>query len=263
MLMSLRQHVSEFTSTLISPAQDNENRFVEKIKESSKISPQLAIDIYRNNTRGARINALMAVYPACKNILGNDIFQSIAKEYVSADVIGSSDLNHYGETFNQHLGLILNAGRLPAEYHYLPDLARLEFLLHTAYYADDDPVFDFELFEFRVENRQPIYLQASASLGLLAFQNPIHEIWMNNYREIKNGNENVQAITEKQYLLIHRDEYTPVVVAINYCEYQLIDAFINKRSLQAAIDSIDCVIDCNLDVILPNIIAKKWIVGVK
>ena len=259
MLMNLRQHVSEFTSILISPAQDNENSFVEKIKESSKISPQLAIDIYRNNTRGARINALKAVYPACKNILGNNIFQSIAKEYVSADVTGSSDLNLYGETFDQHLELILNAGRLPAEYHYLPDLARLEFLFHAAYYAADDPVFNFELFEFRVENGQPIYFQASVSLGLLVFQNPIHEIWMNNYREIKNCTENVQAITEKQYLLIHRDECTPVVVPINYCEYQLIDAFINKRSLQAAIDSIDC----NIGEILPNLIAKKWIVAVK
>lgn len=263
MLMSLQQHVAEFTSTLISPAQDSEDTFVKKIKPSSKISPQLAIDIYRNNRRGARINALKAVYPACKNILGDEIFQSLAKEYVNADVIGSSDLNRYGEVFNQHLDLILNAGRLPAEYDYLPDLARLEFLLHAAYYADHDLMFDFEIFESRVENGQQIYLQASASLGLLAFQNPIHEIWMNNHREINNGRENVQAITETQYLLIHREKYTPVVVVINYCEYQLIDAFINNRSLQAAIDSIDCVIDCDLDAILPNLIAKKWIVGVK
>lgn len=259
MLMSLQQHVAEFTSVLISPSLEEKYSFVKKIKQSSKISPQLAIDIYRNNTRGSRVNALKAVYPACKNILGDDIFQSIAKEYVSADVIGSSDLNHYGEAFDQHLDLILDAGRLPAEYNYLSDLARLEFMVHAAYYADDDPVFDFELFEFRVENEQAIYFQPSASLGLLAFQTPIHEIWMNNHREIKNGNENVQAITETQYLLIHREEYIPVVVAINYCEYQLINAVINNRSLQVAIDSVDC----DIDVILPSLIAKKWIVGVK
>lgn len=259
MLMHLQQHVAEFSSVLIDPSLEEKKLFINKIKDSSKISPQLAIDIYKNNTRGARVNALKAIYPACKNILGDDIFHAIAKEFVNADVIGSSDLNDYGVAFDQHLMSILKAGRLPEQYHYFPDLARLELLVHAAYYANDDPIFDFELFESSVQKGKQIFFRMSDSLGLLAFQTPVYEIWKNNYKPESFGGSSVQSISKTQYLLIHREENIPLVVIINDYEYRMLDAFINNQSLQTVIDTIEC----DVDVILPMLIAKRWVTGIK
>ncbi len=257
--MHLQQHVAEFSSVLIGSSLEEKKSFINKIKKSSKISPQLAIDIYKNNTRVARINALKAVYPACKNILGNDIFHAIAKEYVNADDIGSSDLNNYGVTFDRHLSAILKAGRLPEQYYYLPDLARLELLVHVAYYADDDPAFDFELFESSVQKEKQVFFRMSESLSLLAFHNPIYEIWKKNYKAEGSGGSSVQSISKTQHLLIHREENIPLVLIINECEYQMLEAFINNQSLQAVIDTIDC----DVDEILPMLIAKRWVAGIK
>lgn len=258
MLMSLQQHIAEFASVLLGSSLEDKAVFVEKIKPSSKIPPQLAIDIYRNNTCGSRVNALNAVYPACKNILGDDIFNSIAKEYVATNIIGSSDLNNYGTAFDQHLALMFDAERIPADYNYLPDLARLEFLFHIAYYADDDPIFDFELFERRVQKGQQIYLRTSESLALISFQTPIHQIWISNCKGARYKTENVQALTETQYLLIYREENIPVVTTINHCEHHLLDEIINNQSLQRIVDSIEC----DIEVILPRLISKKWITGI-
>ncbi len=259
MLINLQEHVAEFASVLSRPAPEEKKSFIEKIIPSSKISPQLAIDIYKNNTRGSRVNALKVVYPACKNILGENIFHSIAKEFVDNDMTGASDLNKYGATFDQHLHSIIKEKRLPSRYDYLPDLAQLEFLVHAAYYADDDLAFDFELFENRMHDQQQIYFQLSDSLGLLDFQVPIHEIWISNCKDIKPEKNSVQAITETQYLLIHRKENTPNVFAVNEHEYKLLYAFLNNNSLQTVIDSIEC----NIDVILPKLIANRWITGIR
>jgi hypothetical protein len=246
------------THALAGQAQD-ERDIIPAIKKSSKISPQLALDIYSNNTRGARINALEAIYPACRNILGDDTFRSIASAYVNADAVGASDLNRYGNAFSQHMDSIVGTGRLPEEYSYLADLARLEFMVNAAYYADPEPEFDFELFEQRVLNGEQINFQLNPSLGLLASVYPIHQIWLHNRPELNTRQHShaIRAITDTQYVLVFRDEYIPVVVSVKAHEYQLLEAFANKHSLQDAVEHIGC----DIDVALPKLIANKWITG--
>lgn len=260
----LQQHISEFTLTLCAHQQQAEPGIIERICASSRISPQLALDIYRNNTRGARINALELVYPACKCILGNDTFRSIAQEFVIADSIGTSDLNRYGETFNQHLDVLLSSGRLPSEYAYLPHLASLECKYHAAYYADSDPAFDFELFKHKINSGHPVNLRISHSLGLLATRYPLYAIWQHNHpapgtepNKSRLGHE-VQSIAGMQYLLVFRQKYTPVIEIISEHEYRLLEAFDNNLSLQAIVERIEC----DIDVLLPKLIANKWVVAI-
>ena len=259
MLSTLEQHVSVLTHALAGQAQD-ECDIIPGIKKSSRISPQRALEIYRNNTRGARINALEAIYPTCRNILGDDTFRSIARAYVNADAVGASDLNRYGKAFSQHMDSILDTGRLPEDFSYLADLARLEFMVHAAYYADPDPEFDFQLFEQWVLNGEQINFQLSPSLGLLASAYPIHEIWLHNRPELnkRQHNHDIRAITDTQYLLVYRDKYIPVVVSVKAQEYQLLEAFANKHSLQDVVEQIDC----DIDIMLPGLIANKWITGI-
>ena len=256
----LQQHVSEFTQALIS-RQQHDDEFINRISDASKISPRLAVEIYRNNTHGARVNTLELVYPACKNILGEEAFDAIAREFALVDDAGAADLNQYGEAFSIHLGGLVDAARLPADYAYLQDLASLEYLYHAAYYAAADPQFDFELFEQKVNDGEPLFLQPCASLGLLQSRHPVHEIWQLNHGDSSAepaSSHAVQALQATQYLLVYRDEYRPLVVTVTETEYSLLQAFRQQRSLQWVVDHIHC----DIDVLLPALIAKRWIVGV-
>lgn len=257
----LQQHIAELTRALV--ADNHDHAIIDRIKSTSGISPQLALDIYRNNTRGSRVKALELIYPACFSILGPDTFNAIARAFAAADTEGASDLNRYGDAFGPYLGELIEAGRLPDEFTYLQDLASLEYLVHAAYYADSDPVFDFESFERRVNDGAPVYLQTSASLGLLATPYPVYDIWQINRpaprerSDVKQQHE-VQAINGMQYLLVHRESDIPVVVAINERQYVLLDAFASRRSLQDVIEQFNR----DVDVLLPRLIANKWIVGI-
>jgi len=261
----LAQHLSEFTRALTANPPDGDDGFAPRLMNSSRISPRLALEIYRNNTRGTRIKALEMIYPACKRILGNDTFQAVARGYVIEDTVGAADLNHYAETFSQYLGVLLDADRLADDYAYLPDLASLEFKFHAAYYADSDSVFDFELFEHKVKSGEQVYLQLSASLGMLASRYPLYKIWLHNHpgldtaKNKSNSEHEVEAITAIQYLLIHRDEYIPAVSPVSDHEYRVLEAIDRKHSLQAVINRIDC----DINVVFPKLIANKYIVGIK
>lgn len=255
MLNSLRQHQSEFACALIHH-QGIHKQFVRKITKTSKISPQLALDIYRNNTRGARLKSLEMIYPVCRKILGDEIFHLIGQQYVIEDAEGSSDLNHYGESFNLHLKTLLEAGRLPEDYYYLMDFVSLEYKMHAAYYANTDPVFPFKQFEQMVNNEQQVYFKVSSSLSLMTSEYPIYEIWKSN-KEPQYA-EKIKPIEDMQYLLVYRNDYRSSVVVISENEYNIIKAVFNNISLQEIVSNINC----DVNNIIPVLIANKWIVDI-
>ncbi len=212
MLNILQQHQSEFACALVHH-QSAHKQLVRKISKTSKISPHLALDIYRNNTRSARLKSLEIIYSVCRKILGDEIFYSIAQQYVIEDTEGSSDLNHYGESFNLYLKSLLEAGRLPEEYFYLFDLASLEYKMHAAYYANADPMFSFKQFEQKVNNKQQVYFKISSALGLIVSEYPVYEIWRCNKEQ--QYVEEIKPIEGKQYLLVYRNNYRSSIAVIN------------------------------------------------
>lgn len=256
MLTVLQQHLSDFAGAMMNN-QCASKRLVRKIIRTSKISPQLAVDIYKNNTRGARLKSLEIIYPVCRMILGDQTFHLIGRQFAIEDTEGLSDLNYYGGSFNLHLKSLLQAGRLPEEYIYLSDLASLEYKMHAAYYADTDPVFPFKQFERKVKNNQQVYFKASSALALIASEYPVYEIWRSNkeqqYEEI------IKPVEGRQYLLVYRNSYIPSIAVINENVYSVIKAITNNRSLQEIISNTDC----DINRILPVLIANKWVVGIK
>ena len=255
MLNSLDQHISALTLALADVTQSRENDALDKIKTCSKITPQLALDIYRNNTHGARVHALEDIFPVCVKILGEEVFRLISRDYVNKDKKGMADLNQYGHKFHQHITTLLKMQRLPEDYAYLADLAKLEYLLHSAYYADDDPAFDFKGFEKHLTCRKPTFLKPSHSLGLLQTNYPIRQIWLCNKNQL--GFETVEAINESQFLLVYRKRFKPKIFLINENEFHLIEALINAKSLQEITE--EEKYDTNI--ILPRLIENRWVNG--
>ena len=256
MLNVLQQHQSEFAGALVDHQSDCK-QFIRKITKTSKISPQLALYIYRNNTRGAQLKSLEMIYPVCRKILGDETFHLIGQQYIINNTEGSSDLNHFGESFNLHLKSLLEAGRLPEEYFYLTDLVALEYKIHAAYYANTDPVFPFKLFEQKVNNKRQVYFKVSSALGLIASEYPVYEIWRSNKEQ--QYAEEIKPIEDKQYLLVYRNEYKSSIAVINNNEYSIIKAIINDLSLQEIINNASF----DINHVLPVLITNKWIVGIK
>lgn len=88
--------------------------------------------IYRNTMGAAWVRALSAAYPVLKRLVGEDSFDGLARAYGQAHPADDPDLNRFGA----HLPDFL-AGHAPPEHAYLPDVARLEWLVHEAHYAQD------------------------------------------------------------------------------------------------------------------------------
>jgi uncharacterized protein (UPF0276 family) len=106
------------------------------------LAPQLKGDparlgIYRGNLSSAWRRALASSYPVLRRLLGEACFDAIARAYGRAYPAQDPDLNRFGAGL---AAFVEASGADPASeagQEWLPEFARLEWLVHEAWYAPD------------------------------------------------------------------------------------------------------------------------------
>jgi len=98
--------------------------------------------VYHGNLRGSWHKALACAYPVIGQLVGAEFLAALAAEYGAVYPSGDGDLNGFGEWFGDFLATFPHVADMP----YLPDMARLEWLLHRAHGAPDAPALDTTAF---------------------------------------------------------------------------------------------------------------------
>jgi len=91
------------------------------------------LGIYRGNLRASWRRALANAYPVLCRLVGADAFDDLARAYGRAHPSLDPDLNRFGEWLPDFLDTVA----ADAGHPYLPDVARLEWLVHAAHFAPD------------------------------------------------------------------------------------------------------------------------------
>ncbi|WP_307766678.1 MNIO family bufferin maturase [Duganella aquatilis] len=87
--------------------------------------------LYRGNQTANWRKTLAAAYPVVLALVGEEFFGGLARAYGRAQPSDNPDLNLFGARFAAFLSDFPHV----AEFPYLPDMARLEWALHSAHYA--------------------------------------------------------------------------------------------------------------------------------
>ena len=94
--------------------------------------------LYRGNLTATWNKVLSGAYPVIEALVGAEFFAALTRAYGMAHPSDNADLNHFGASFGHFLAGFEHVADLP----YLPDMARLEWLLHRAHYAPDGAALD-------------------------------------------------------------------------------------------------------------------------
>ena len=92
-----------------------------------------AMAVYRNTVLHGAVEALRSNYPVVEQILGTDMFDAVAVDFVSTCPPSTPVLARYGREFRDWLGHQRWIGDLP----YLCDVARVELLHVECLFASD------------------------------------------------------------------------------------------------------------------------------
>lgn len=190
--------------------------------------PGLAI--YRANTRQNWAGALAGAYPIVRKIVGERFFDALCAEYARQRPSVSGDLNEYGAALAQFVDAFAGTRDLP----YLPDVARMEWLAHRAYYAADPIRFDpSRLSQDDAENWR---LRLAPACALLASPWPLGRLWTVHQDDF-DGDVDVDLEAGPDRVLVHRPAWRVRVCSLADGDYRFLAAAGTGATLGDALEA--------------------------
>jgi hypothetical protein len=141
------------------------------------VSPEVRLAVHRNNMFVSLTNALRSTFPIVCRVVDEQFFFYVAEEFIKNRPPRQACLASYGDEFAAFLRRFPDCSGLP----YLPDLARLEWLLHRAGHSDSpSPLAASALVGLAAKELSTLKLSFAPSFGFLRSPWPIDRIWRSN-----------------------------------------------------------------------------------
>lgn len=214
--------------------------------------------IYRGNVTANAIRALAATYPIVCKLVGGEFFDALVRAYCREHPSASGDLNQLGEKFADFVSVFPHTQALP----YLPDVARLEWLAHSAHYAADHAPLDTGRLASIQERDYPrLAVTLHPAVAILASSYPVFRIWevhQDDYR----GDIAVDLASGTERVVVHRPQFRVAVAALSGGEYRFLGAIVQGKLLGDALQEA-VAIDAGFDLSqsLQRWIAANIVVG--
>jgi hypothetical protein len=194
------------------------------------------LSIYRTNVSSALLMAMEETYPKIRKLLGPKHFSSLCRLYQGAAPQAGRDLNAYGADFAD----ILAATDLVETHPPLPDLARLEWTLHQAFYAaDDEPASERDVAEVIVQGAGGARLSLRASARLVSSRWPVAEMFEKIERGARLGSEEAEAVERNETLLVFKDRFLVRISAVEPGLHDLVSGLARGAALDAIAHAYD------------------------
>jgi hypothetical protein len=167
---TLRELQHAFRAALL----DDDEAAAATVVRGDGLAPSARLAVYRHHVLTTLTAALESAYPVVCRLVDRAFFGWVADRYIRRHPPAGPVLSEFGESFAAFLASFPACRELP----YLPDVARLEWALHAAQYAEDAVPLDLgQLAEIPPEAVPRLVFTLDPSLTLLASSWPIDRIW--------------------------------------------------------------------------------------
>ena len=194
------------------------------------VSAEQRLAIYRHNFFSHHREALRAVYPVIERVVGAAFFRHTADRFIHCSPSRSGDIHQFGEEFSEFLAAFPPARELP----YLPDIAKLEWLVHQTFHAAEAPGLPLErLAAIPPEHCLALTFTLHPACRLLASPYPVQDIWQVNQPDW-DGDQSVDLSRGGVRLLVRRNRFSVQLVPLESGEFAMLAALAAGRDIAGA-----------------------------
>ena len=189
-------------------------------------APAERLSVYAGGYLARMRESLAEVYEAVRFVLGERAFTELAHAYAARHPSRDSNLSFAGRALPEFLAGAPVSRRLP----FLPDLARLEWLVCQAFHAFEQPPLDpARLAALPPEAWDQLRLSFQPSVGLAASAWPIRDIW--TARRQPRETVNLELAGRSQRALVFRHGLDVRCELLDEPEFRLLAELLAGRSL--------------------------------
>lgn len=226
-MSALRELQTDFAAAMF--AGDAAKLLAHCASDPERAAPGVAA--YRRSLLANLAAAVQATYPVIERIVGREFLAAACRRYAESHPSRSGDLNAYGDQFAAFLADYAAAASLP----YLPDVARLEWLIQQVHGAEDAPAPDLSrLATTPPESWGELRFRLDPAHALLASRWPVVRIWEVNQPGYI-GDLTVD-FKRAENALIHRRPAGTAIERLATGELTLLLALHQEETLAAAVD---------------------------
>jgi hypothetical protein len=203
----------------------------------SKNRVQRGLQAYRANAAALAERALLAAYPVLQQLLGSETFTMLARDLWAAHPPERGDLAQWGGTLPAYLQSAPALADLVSEHPYLPDVARLEWALHSMATAADASQDSASFALLASQPPETLQLRLAPGTQLLRSAYPIVAIWQAHAAPTPDLSEATRLLAEGvgQTALVWRQGYAPRVAVVRPGEAALLRCALTKDNLSEAV----------------------------
>ena len=194
------------------------------------IDPEIRLDAYRTNVKGAHLEALDVAYPVTREVLGPRYWRQLLVQEIPTFGSRSPDLHQYGDFLPELLAQVQKSRKELADFSYLGELARLEWQVHLTQFKAPDQDFDWTAFQaLDLDHQMQVCFTLSHTLHMMQFSQPVDALWHSHQ-------ENPQDLPPQSPVTccVHRKKpFDVMVVRLSDSEQELLEALRAGQCLEA------------------------------
>ena len=193
---------------------------------------QQRINVYRNNVHRSLLEALNAIFPKCAQLIGEDIFQTVALAFIKESLPQSPILREYGAQFPAFIDQV----ELPAHLGCAPLLAALEYeLLQLTHAAEESVLSSLQLHALLSQSQSIMEHQWQLSSTVKLWHCPIAigSLYLTLEQDINTPIYEPDWRKEK-YLVLHKQEWFGCCSVVSESTFALLREIKQGHSLAQA-----------------------------
>ena len=222
--ISIAEHQNAFARAILR----REETLPAAIVRPGASTPTKRFGVYRNNVFASLTSCLAGRFPVVARLVGEDFFNAVARVFVERHPPASPALFEYGDEFPSFLTSFPPAKALP----YLPDVARLEWHVATAYHAADARPIDATALGRLGNDALEAGLVLHPSCGIVLSHYPVFSIWRTNTRDA--SVQPVDASAGGEGALIVRPRFNVEVIRLDTAACAFTTALAADHGLELA-----------------------------
>jgi hypothetical protein len=224
------------------------------------LQPEARLALYRHHVFTTLTDVLQAAYPVVCRLVDERFFAYAAAHYIRQEPPSGPCLFEYGASFPDFLATFPPCQGLA----YLPDVARLEWAVQAAWYAEQTVPLELTCLQgFAPEELEALQFSFDPAVAYLASPWPVDRIWRVNQSEAA-ADEIVPLDAGATYLEVGRHNDDSVVQALPPATWSFRAALATGQRLADALEAALAIIpDFDLSLALQELFAARLIIDVR
>ena len=212
---------------------------LEVSKDEGIVKGEERLAVYANGYLARIAESLKEVFEAIHHVTGSEKFLELCDAYARLFPSRNYNLNYAGRNFPQ----FLEATSLPQKFTFLPDLARLEWLIWEAFHAfDEAPLDSSRIQEISMEDWENCRIHFQPSVSLFDSKWTLLDLWVGRHPERSEGSRDpsvaprpqdnvLDALNHPQRLLIGRHGDQVRCEPLDQNQYRLLEGLLQGKTL--------------------------------